>query len=262
MHLLHVLIISSLVHKIAASTAASCSSDFKYFQRLQQTVLKEGGIVFMFVSVDQDSYQRSISLKDAEFDVGMLKTCQELMPNFLTHHDSKVSHKTLIDVQGFTFRGHFAEGGFIFEGIYKEMMGRNHVYVYSRADQVKTNQFLMYEACRLQLGEESKITVKHSTVLIVETTANETKNFLEELKAKIEKIALKKFKYAEFEAEGLEMCDSVEFYIRNCVATAEFNLQTYLTALVGLTCCMVFIFSIRKMGMFIRNRSSIRVHPF
>ena len=109
----------------------------------------------------------------------------------------------------------------------------------------------------MQLGESNKIIMKRPTVLIIETTMNETENFLETLRTMIKKITIKNIKHDELEAERLEMCKSVEFYLKNCVAL---SLENILIATVGLICGPVL--NIVKMVMFIRKRSPNHVYTF
>ena len=170
----------------------------------------------MFVSVDQDSLQRSKSFKYDMYKHGLLKACNGMMPSFLLHQDSIQTNKSLIDVQGLSYDGYYAEGAYLFEENVKKFMEQSNVNVYSREGPVDTNQFFIFGACRMQL-KEKKMMIERSTVLFVETIETETKKFMTELKTKNEKITMENFKFEEFEAEGFEICDSVKFYINNCI---------------------------------------------
>jgi hypothetical protein len=207
MWVIQLLVIVALISSID-SNAVHCSTKYAANRKNFMKHLTDGDNAHLMVSVNQES------LKLSKSGIGRMITKNLTLPMMLTHIKSRANRlNDMTDIHGFVVGAFLVEGLFKYEGKLMDWMNYNQVYVFSRAD--KLEEFHFFETCRIKKMGDRDIKVEKSAVLLIEAT-HQKKNIMEGIKIRKEFLVMENFSIEEFEVQGFDICEHVEFYMNEC----------------------------------------------
>lgn len=226
-----------------ASKVVNCSEEGTYVRRKIGLLFKKSQSVTLMVSVDEKSMENTEphKLLDERFTKMQNLIIKNVsVPITLCHKNYNTSKETF-ESHGMVRGGFMVSGTFKIKAIFKNFMNHKEVRVYYREDEEKTNKFHLFEGCHMESDGYENIQVEKTSVLLLDSLANQSGSFLQELKMKNEAVKMVNFSIHGFEIEGPDVCDHVEFYMNGCVERPKFNYNNLILIIIPFVAYAIII---------------------
>lgn len=199
--------------QLVASSSVTCDIKNKRLRTRYRKILENNGEVFMAFSLSHNFLMKNENIKNEkatlEFD---FKVNQKMPVTFIPIPMLGSMQLIISSKRRTTFTG-----GFWFQQQFKTEQNKKQVYVFERRRaEVMQNQTFLFEACRMKMESKYSMDVEKSLLLIFEGNATNEATVIEILKSGSENITTNNFELDEFEFDGFEICNYMEFYINEC----------------------------------------------
>lgn len=193
------------------------------------------------------------------------------VPIFLQHNSSKPKRRNFKDsyIFGVYQLGKITFGLDYYGDIPDKMSQNKQIQVFLVSSKYKSNEFHFFEACEMW-KHENELKIEIASVLLVNYYENSLESVFEHFQEKRKNLTMMNFKIAEFEVEGADVCNYVEYYLNDCIQ----NVNTQIKNVHGIVFYFFTTFFLLLLGLYgtriimhiaqiIQKRRMItRVQPF